>query len=168
MSEIEKYTLGLVAEEAGEVLQWIGKALRFGIDTPGKLDASGRVSGETPRTLLPGELGDLLAAVEFMMLHGIVERQAVIAAKAKKLARLTDLAALDNLGRPLAPQPARLDAASASAWGAEPEIFVSGGQLETAKSEACTWGYIPFRRQAEGNFQTPLYTAAPAKEPKPV
>lgn len=102
--DAETYCLGLIAEEAGEVLQHIGKALRFGLDTPGQLSL-GVVNGETPRTLLPGELGDLLAAVEFALEHEIFDRAAVLRAKARKLNKLLDASAVDNLGRQLAPQP---------------------------------------------------------------
>ena len=101
----QAYVFGLLAEEAGEVLQLVGKALRFGLDTPGRLGPDGDVLPDTPRTLLPCELGDLLAAVEFAIHHELVDGEAVHAAYLRKLARLLDPAALDNLGRPLAPQP---------------------------------------------------------------
>lgn len=101
----ETYVLGLLAEEAGEILQWIGKALRFGIDTPGRLGTDGKVTGETPRTLMPAELGDMLAAIEFACLHDVVDRGAIDRARDAKLAKLCNPEARDNLGRQLAPQP---------------------------------------------------------------
>lgn len=102
---VETYVLGLLAEEAGEVLQWVGKSLRFGYDTPGRKDASGAVTGETPRDLLPGEIGDILAAIDFAVAHGLLDRSAIEAARTAKLAKLLNPAARDNLGRQLAPQP---------------------------------------------------------------
>jgi hypothetical protein len=102
---VERYILGLLAEEAGEVLQWAGKSLRFGFDTPGRKDAAGNVTGETPRTLMPPELGDFLAAIDFAAAHGFIDKAAVEDARARKLAKLLNPASLDNLGRPLAPQP---------------------------------------------------------------
>jgi hypothetical protein len=101
----ERYALGLFAEEAGEVLQWVGKTLRFGFDTPGRKDAAGVVTGETPRTLMPAELGDFLAAIDFAAAHGMIDKVAVDAQRVKKLAKLLDPASRDNLGHQLAPQP---------------------------------------------------------------
>lgn len=101
----ETYALGLIAEEAGEVLQLVGKALRFGLDTPGVKDGNGTVLPDTPRSRLPAELGDLLAAIEFAIRHGMVDGGEVSAAYLRKLAKLLDPDARDNLGRPLAPQP---------------------------------------------------------------
>lgn len=106
-TEAENYALGLIAEEAGEVLQLVGKSLRFGIDTPGRLGADGQVNGETPRTLLPAEVGDLLAAISFAIEHDLLDGQKVYEAKSRKLNKLLNPRAVDNLGRPLAPQPER-------------------------------------------------------------
>ncbi len=106
-SEAEIYALGLLAEECGEVLQLVGKSLRFGIDTPGRLGPDGKVNGETPRTLLPAEVGDLLAAVAFAIGHGLLDGREVYEAKTRKLNKLLNPRAIDNLGRPLAPQPDR-------------------------------------------------------------
>ena len=103
----ETYALGLLAEECGEVLQFVGKSLRFGIDTPGRLGPDGKVNGETPRTPFPAEVGDLLAAIAFAIDHDLFDAQAVYEAKARKLAKLRNPRSLDNLGRPLAPQPER-------------------------------------------------------------
>jgi hypothetical protein len=104
---IETYCLGLIVEESAEVGQWVGKALRFGIDTPGQLDVDGQVSCETPRTMMPVELGDLLAAIEFSLLHGVVDRRSVEQARDAKLARLLDPRSRNNLGGPLAPIPSQ-------------------------------------------------------------
>lgn len=56
----ESYGLALLTEECGEVLQLIGKAGRFGIDTPGVKDPlTGVVDmGVTPRTKLVEECGE--------------------------------------------------------------------------------------------------------------
>jgi len=100
----EGYCLGLLAEESGEVQQLVGKAFRFGLDTPGRLGADGKVTGETPRTLLHAEMEDLQAAILFAIHHGLVSGEAVAAACDAKLTRLLDPASRDNLGRRLAPQ----------------------------------------------------------------
>jgi hypothetical protein len=42
VTPVERYVLGLIAEEAGEALQLIGTALRFGLDTPVTLTSSAR------------------------------------------------------------------------------------------------------------------------------
>lgn len=101
---VEQYVMGLLTEEAGEILQWLGKSFRFGIDTPGRLGTDGKVTGETPRTLLPDELGDMLAAIDFAVAHGMFDYSAIEAARTRKLAKLLNPDARDNLGRPLAPQ----------------------------------------------------------------
>lgn len=101
----ERYCFGLITEEAGEVLQLLGKALRFGTDTPGRLDANGDLTGDTPRTLLPTELGDLRAAIRFAEKHRIVDHLPVLRREHEKLFKLCNPESLDNLGRPLAPQP---------------------------------------------------------------
>jgi NTP pyrophosphatase (non-canonical NTP hydrolase) len=102
-TEEEAYCLALLTEEAGEVLEVVGKSGRFGLDTPMK---AGTANGEiTARGKLAVEMGDILAAVEFSLRHRLVARKDVEAARDRKLAKLLDVDALDNLGRPLAPQP---------------------------------------------------------------
>ncbi len=104
--EAERYCLGLLVEEGGEADQLIGKALRFGFDTPGVKRLDGTIDMDaTPRTMLAIELGDKLAAIRFAEVHGIIDAEAVDAAASAKFAKLTDPLARDNLGRPLAPQP---------------------------------------------------------------
>lgn len=100
------YALGLLAEEAGEIVQLVGKALRFGLDTPGIKEPNGTISPDTPRSRLPAEIGDLFAAAVFACAHGLLDGAAIDQAKESKLSRLLDPAARDNLGRQLAPQPA--------------------------------------------------------------
>lgn len=105
LTGIEQYALGLLVEEPGEVLQLVGKALRFGLDTPGVKDAlTGEVDMSlTPRTALAKELGDVLAVIEYTLRRGVVDRDAVNKQQFRKLGKLLDPEALDNLGRRLAP-----------------------------------------------------------------
>jgi hypothetical protein len=104
-AEVEIYCLGLLAEEMGEALQLIGKALRFGLDTPGVKRLDGTIDMEaTPRSMLAVELGDLLAGIDFAQGHGVVSAYATVSAKELKYAKLIDGDAKDNLGRQLAPQ----------------------------------------------------------------
>jgi hypothetical protein len=95
------YALALLAEEAAEVTQQAMKWLRFGPDTPGWVNNKGL----TPRQLINEEVGDLIAAMEFAELHGLLDDHAISLAADRKLAKLLNPAILDNLGRPLAPQP---------------------------------------------------------------
>lgn len=106
MDDNERYCLGLLVEEMGEALQLIGKAMRFGLDSPGVKRLDGMIDMDfTPRSGLPIELGDLLAAIDFNTDHGTMNRDAIFSQLRKKYAKLTDPDAKDNLGRPLAPQP---------------------------------------------------------------
>jgi len=99
----EQYCLGLLTEEMAEAGQLVGKALRFGIDTPGP-DAA-PYHGASARQLLDVELGDVLAAIRFAELHGVVDATAVADQCDRKLAKLLDPTKQDNLGRQLAPTP---------------------------------------------------------------
>lgn len=108
----ETYGPALLTEEIGEivivlgsVLQLIGKAGRFGMDTPGVRDPlTGAVDmAVTPRTKLVEETGDLIAAVDYLCHRGILDIDAVYARRASKLRKLLDPDAKDNLGRRLAP-----------------------------------------------------------------
>lgn len=90
------YCLGLLVEEFGEVLQWIGKAMRFGIDTPGP-------DGTTARDGITRELGDVDAGMRMAGRYGVVEREAVMRWGARKMEKFNDPAQRDNLGRPLVP-----------------------------------------------------------------
>lgn len=92
------YAVGLVAEEMGEVLQLLGKGLRFGLDTPGR-------DGTTARENLPDELGDVEAAIHFACRDGIVPFPETIAARERKKTKLLDPASLDQQGDRLAPEP---------------------------------------------------------------
>lgn len=99
------YCIGLLVEEAGEVNQLLGKALRFGIDSPGIRRLDGSIDMEkTARTMLPVELGDLLAAIDFARDHGLFNDAEMWRAYKRKYDKLCDESARDNLGRPLAPR----------------------------------------------------------------
>jgi len=97
-SYVERYCLGLLVGEIGEALCHIGNALRFGYNTPETLT-------DSSRKLLNGELGDIMAAIEFSSRHHLVSIEAIEWMKNKKLAKLLNASNKDNLGRPLAPQP---------------------------------------------------------------
>jgi len=105
VNEAQRYALALLTEECGETLQTIGKAGRFGIDTPGvKHPYTGIVDMSiTPRTELEKELGDLMAAIDYAEAAGIIKASAVQSRRAEKFAKLTNPESLDNLGRKLAP-----------------------------------------------------------------
>ena len=92
------YALGLMAEEMGETIQLIGKALRFGIDTP-------RHDGECARTLLPKEVGDVRASIRFAISDGIIGAEATRAAEYAKFDKLIDPDSVDDQGLALAPRP---------------------------------------------------------------
>jgi hypothetical protein len=94
----ELYALGLMAEEMGESIQLIGKWLRFGPD-------HARTTGETARAMLPSELGDVRASIDFALADGLVDRVATDARGKAKLARLLDPESRDDEGRRLAPEP---------------------------------------------------------------
>jgi NTP pyrophosphatase (non-canonical NTP hydrolase) len=109
MVEIEttplEYFLSLLTEEMGEVSQGIGKAGRFGIDTPGVKDPlSGEIRMDlTPRKYIAKELGDVLAATMYGVERGVISLDEVEEAAEAKLAKLLDPEAKDNMGRRLAP-----------------------------------------------------------------
>lgn len=92
------YALGLLAEEMGETIQLVGKWLRFGPD-------HARSDGETARALLPTEMGDASAAIDFACLDGLVSFDAVVERHAAKKAKLLNPDSRDDEGRRLAPEP---------------------------------------------------------------
>lgn len=101
MDSTERYALGLMVEEAGETLKIIGKALRFGLDTPGP--ASPEYGGLTARQMLPVEVGDLLAAIQWSEKAGVVEGSLAHLAAEAKLTKLLDPMSRDAQGNRLAP-----------------------------------------------------------------
>jgi NTP pyrophosphatase (non-canonical NTP hydrolase) len=92
----ERYCLGLLAGEMGEAAAVIGNALRFGLVTP-------QNSQETAAQELASELGDVLAAIDFAIMHGLVDVAEVMEQRMAKRRRLTSDKSRDNLGRRLAP-----------------------------------------------------------------
>lgn len=104
MNRAYRYALGLLVEEMGEALQVIGKALRFGIDTPGVKRLDGTVDMEvTPRKMMATELGDVRAAIDFGGMNQVFDVEETFVRRSRKLSKMTDPSQLDNLGRRLAP-----------------------------------------------------------------
>lgn len=102
---IETYALGLLCEEMGEAQQLIGKALRFGVDSVGVKDPlTGIVdTTTTARERLNVEIGDILAAVDYGISRGLLDAKPISKQHERKLAKLFDPNAVDNMGRRLAP-----------------------------------------------------------------
>lgn len=92
----DTYAVALIAEEAAETTQMVGKWLRFGPD-------HARRDGLTARKGLSIEAGDLLAALDYAIAAGVLDPLAMAEQRAKKFARLTDPASVDDEGRRLAP-----------------------------------------------------------------
>lgn len=97
----EEYARGLLCEEAGEIIQALGKSSRFGIDTPGPERAP--YFGMTGREMVELECGDMLAAIEWATMAGLIRRDVIRGQMSRKLAKLLDPDGRDNLGRRLAP-----------------------------------------------------------------
>jgi hypothetical protein len=83
----------------GECLCHIGRAMRFGLDTPGQ-------DGVIEREGLAKELGDVGSATRFAAFHKVVDGAVIQRTEAAKTIKLHDRRSLDNLGRPLTPAPA--------------------------------------------------------------
>lgn len=94
--EREPYGLGLLAEEMGEAIQVIGKWLRFGRDHVNR-------TGEWPALQLSIEVGDVLAAIAYAELAGILDARVLRDRRQQKLAKLLDPASRDDQGCRLAP-----------------------------------------------------------------
>jgi hypothetical protein len=92
------YALGLMTEEFGETLQLIGKGLRFGMD-------HARADGQTARMMLPLEMGDASAAIDFACMDGIAPFNEVIAQREAKKKKLLSPDSRDDEGHRLAPEP---------------------------------------------------------------
>lgn len=101
MSGVDQYALGLMVEEMGETLKLIGKSLRFGLDAPGPNNAE--YEGRTARQMLPGEVGDLHAAIRFAAMAGIFKMTDANDHEAAKMAKLLDPKSVDANGNRLAP-----------------------------------------------------------------
>lgn len=100
MNELERYALALLTEECGEVLQEIGKAGRFGIDTPFNPEGA---FGVTPRRSLAKEVGDLLAAIYYADMRGVLNLDEIYEYKNRKLDKLMNPNSKDERRRRLAP-----------------------------------------------------------------
>lgn len=103
--DAEEYAKGLYCEEVGESLTVLGSGVRFGDDTPGR-DGS---MHDSPRRALAKEMGDVLAAIEYACMSGLVDREMVSIGRERKLAKLLSPNSRDNLGRRLAPPPLGYD-----------------------------------------------------------
>jgi hypothetical protein len=101
----EQYVVGVLTEEAAEVQELIGKALRFGLDSTGKRRVGARVQNDVTRNALAIEVGDLLAAIDFALMHSLISSDTAGQARAAKLSKLLDPNATDDMGRRLAPPP---------------------------------------------------------------
>lgn len=99
------YALGLLVEEAGELAQIVGKALRFGMDAPGPNREP--YLGRTARQLLPIEGGDMMAALDWAEADGVIDGEALRERAFRKIERLFDPTSLDSKGGRLAPRPRR-------------------------------------------------------------
>jgi hypothetical protein len=97
------YATALLGEEGGEIAQIVGKAGRFGLDAPGPDRAP--YFGKTARQLLAIEAGDMLAAIRYGALAGLLDMTQVEAFAARKLAKLLDPDSRDCNGYRLAPDP---------------------------------------------------------------
>lgn len=96
MTDLETYALSLLAEECGKIIQLIGKAGQFGLDYP-------LSSGDSPRIMLPKEIGDVLAAVSYACHRGLFDATDIEQYRQLKLNKLLDERSRDNWGRRLAP-----------------------------------------------------------------
>ena len=94
-----RYALGLLAEEAGEIAQVVGKAFRFGLKAKRKDD-------QDISDLLHEEVGDILAAADYAVMTGLLDRNRLELRRAAKLARLLDPDSRTHTGARLAPPPA--------------------------------------------------------------
>lgn len=101
----QRYALGLGVEEAGEFLQLIGKALRFGLDAPGPEGAP--YHSMSARQLLPVEAGDLSAAMHFGEIAGVWDSEDAAARLQIKLRKLLNPESRDAQGNRLAPDLGR-------------------------------------------------------------
>ena len=101
----EEYFLWLMVEENSEVNQLIGKAGRFGMDTPGVKDVlTGDIDmTKTPRDMLHKEIGDVFAAARYAHARNILDMEIIEEFALRKLTKLLDPESKDNLGRRLAP-----------------------------------------------------------------
>lgn len=87
MNDKQREILVITQEECAEVIQSISKIFRFGIDNKHK-------SGTTQREALEGEIGDLIAMIELLHEHELVNEDRVmqsVQAKKDKLKIWSDI-----------------------------------------------------------------------------
>lgn len=105
MTDAERYALGLMVEEMGEVLQLVGKALRFGLD--GRGPSGPPYHGANAREMLPAEIADVFAALEFAKLARIFDPADIGKMCDNKLAKLLSPDSKGADGERLAPDVSR-------------------------------------------------------------
>ena len=81
MNEKEREILVITQEECAEVIQEISKIFRFGIDNSHK-------EGVTHRTKLEMEVGDLLAMIDLLLEHKVIDKNNIDSAKLQKIEKL--------------------------------------------------------------------------------
>lgn len=86
LTEAEAERLALLAEECGEVVMAIGKILRHGYESVNPLSRA--TQPRTNREALTLEAGDLLAAIDLLLMARDLEGQEVGAARDDKLQRV--------------------------------------------------------------------------------
>lgn len=82
MNNKEQEIMNILSEECAEVVQAISKCHRFGMDNhkPGK--------PKTNREHLEDELGDVLAMIDIMLEHDIIDSNKIEVAKLNKFEKL--------------------------------------------------------------------------------
>lgn len=83
-----QYELAVINEECGEVVQIVGKTLRFGYESHSPLDPE----MTTNLDLLHTELGDVLAAADFGAERGLLDQKKLDERRAAKLTKLRSVA----------------------------------------------------------------------------
>lgn len=92
MNNRDQEILLITQEECAEVTQAISKCFRFGLDNykPGK--------PKTNREHLEEELGDLMAMVTLMEMHGLISQSKIEVAKLAKMGKLKQWSNIFNQG----------------------------------------------------------------------
>lgn len=86
-----KEVLDILQEECAEVIQAVSKISRFGLDNykPGK--------PKTNREHLEQELGDVVAMITLLQMHGVVDKNNVEQARTDKFEKLKKWSNIQNL-----------------------------------------------------------------------
>ena len=85
-----QFELAILAEESGEIVQIVGKVLRFGYESTNPYDTN--AVPVTNLDLLHEEVGDVQAAAEFAVERGLLDKKKLAERKKWKLAKLRDKA----------------------------------------------------------------------------